>query len=98
MLIRLENISYKTGGKVLLEGISVDFSEGKCWAITGSNGSGKSLLAMIMGGHLKKAQAALSLMEIQGMPHSSFSRKLWQMSGKRITPVLCREALIRERG
>ncbi len=61
MVIKLENISYKTGGKVLLDSISVDFSEGKCWAITGSNGSGKSLLAMIMGGTLKESAGRVVL-------------------------------------
>jgi len=61
VVIKLENISYKTGGKVLLDSISVDFSEGKCWAITGSNGSGKSLLAMIMGGALKESSGRVVL-------------------------------------
>ena len=52
-MIRLDNVSYRSGGRLLLSDITIDFSEGSCWAITGGNGSGKTLLAMITAGLLK---------------------------------------------
>lgn len=52
-MIALKNITVKSGQKVLLENISADFSEASCWVITGSNGSGKSVLGKIMSGIMK---------------------------------------------
>ena len=56
-LIRLENISYKTDSRKLLDDITVCLPN--CWAITGANGSGKSILAMIIAGILKPSSGAL---------------------------------------
>ncbi len=58
-MIKLENISYRSSAKLLLDNISIDFSDKKCWAITGANGSGKSLLAMIMSGILNPYSGSL---------------------------------------
>ena len=49
-MIALKNITVKSGQKVLLNDISADFSKASCWVITGSNGSGKSVLGKIMSG------------------------------------------------
>ena len=56
-LIRLENISYKTDGKKLLDDITIRMQHPCC--ITGANGSGKSILAMIIAGILKPSSGAL---------------------------------------
>ncbi|MCL2706005.1 MAG: ATP-binding cassette domain-containing protein [Spirochaetaceae bacterium] len=57
-MIKLENISYKIDGRKLLDDITIDFLNG-CWAITGANGSGKSILAMIIAGILKPYSGTL---------------------------------------
>ena len=49
-MIALENITVRGGRKVLLDNITADFSGGLCWVITGSNGSGKSVLGKVIGG------------------------------------------------
>ena len=52
-MISLENVTVKSGIKVLLNDISADFSDASCWIVTGSNGSGKSVLGKVIGGILK---------------------------------------------
>ncbi len=58
-MIRIQNLYYSSGGKVLLDDITADFSGGRCWAVTGPNGSGKSLLAMIMSGTVKASSGSV---------------------------------------
>lgn len=48
-MILLENITVRAGRKILLDNINADFSAGHCWVITGSNGSGKSVLGKVVG-------------------------------------------------
>ena len=52
-MISLENVTVKSGQKVLLNNVSADFSESSCWIITGSNGSGKSVMGKVIGGIMK---------------------------------------------
>ena len=75
-MIKLENISYKTDGKTLLDNITVDFSNKKCWAITGANGSGKSLLAMIIAGILKPSSGAIISDEKTGYTSFELQQKV----------------------
>lgn len=49
-MLRLENISYKAEDKLILRDITMDFEEGKKYAILGVNGAGKSTLGYIVMG------------------------------------------------
>ncbi|MCL2481442.1 MAG: ATP-binding cassette domain-containing protein [Spirochaetaceae bacterium] len=74
-MIKLENISYKTDGKKLLDDITIDFLNG-CWAITGANGSGKSILAMIIAGILKPYSGTLVSDEKVGYASFELQQKI----------------------
>ncbi|MDP7071483.1 MAG: ABC transporter ATP-binding protein [Candidatus Marinimicrobia bacterium] len=49
-LFRLENVSLKISGKLLLENISLDISQGDFMLITGPSGSGKTTLLRMLNG------------------------------------------------
>jgi len=49
-MVRAEGISFKVGGKVLLQPTSIHFDEGKFHVIMGANGAGKSTLLKIISG------------------------------------------------
>jgi Fe-S cluster assembly ATP-binding protein len=49
-MLKLENISYKAENKIILRDISMEFEEGKKYAILGVNGAGKSTLGYIIMG------------------------------------------------
>ena len=61
---------------MLLDNITIDFSDKNCWAITGANGSGKSLLAMIMAGILKPSSGALVSDEKTGYASFELQQKI----------------------
>ena len=48
--LRLENVSYSAGGKVLLQGVAAEIAAGQRTVILGPNGAGKSLLMRICHG------------------------------------------------
>ena len=48
--LRLENVSVRAGGKAVLHNISFAIHKGEQWALTGSSGSGKSMLARTLAG------------------------------------------------
>ena len=74
-MIKLENISYKIDGRKLLDDITIDFLNG-CWAITGANGSGKSILAMIIAGILKPYSGTLISDEKVGYASFELQQKI----------------------
>lgn len=49
-MVRAEDVSFKVGGKVLLQPTSIDFDEGKFHVVMGANGAGKSTLLKIIAG------------------------------------------------
>lgn len=49
-ILKLENISFSYGKKVVLKDISFDFEKGKMYCITGKSGAGKTTLLSILSG------------------------------------------------
>jgi len=49
-ILKIENLSLTLNGKKILNGLSIDFTEGNVHAIVGPNGAGKSTLASIIMG------------------------------------------------
>ncbi|MGC9100923.1 MAG: ATP-binding cassette domain-containing protein [Caldisericum sp.] len=49
-MLKLENISFKADNKLILKEVSMEFEEGKKYAILGVNGAGKSTLGYIIMG------------------------------------------------
>lgn len=52
-IIRLKNLNFSYGGKVIFKDFNLDIEKGKFVSIVGSNGSGKSTLVKILVGLLK---------------------------------------------
>ena len=51
-MIKLTDVSYKAGRKTLLQELDFSLNEGDCLAVTGANGSGKTLLGKILAGDI----------------------------------------------
>lgn len=49
-LIKIENMSYKKGNKLLLNNLNWEVQQGENWVIFGLNGSGKTTLLSIIAG------------------------------------------------
>lgn len=62
-MIKIENLSYHVGEKVILNNVNIDFVKGKIYAITGHNGSGKSTLVKIIMGLIKQTEGNIFLNE-----------------------------------
>jgi len=58
-MLSAKNITYKVGGKTLLDNISVDFEEGNLNLIIGPNGAGKSTLIKIICSQIKPESGAV---------------------------------------
>ena len=52
-MIEIRNCSKKYGTKTVLKGINYKFEDGKMYGITGSNGSGKTLILKALTGYIK---------------------------------------------
>lgn len=50
IILRVEELSYRAGEKLILSGINVRFSKGKIYSILGNNGAGKSTFGKIVMG------------------------------------------------
>ncbi len=48
LLIRLDNVTVKIGGEVVLDNLSFSVNQGEYWAITGPSGSGKTIVAQAL--------------------------------------------------
>ena len=47
-MVELSHVSFRAGRKTLIDDISIILKEGECLAVTGANGSGKTLLGRIL--------------------------------------------------
>lgn len=59
--LRLENLHYRAGGRVILENISLAIPAGETLAIIGANGAGKSTLFDLIGGQKTPSAGAIWL-------------------------------------
>ena len=57
--VRLEQVCFATGGKLLLDHISLELSQGRRTVVLGPNGAGKSLLLRLCHGLLKPTAGAI---------------------------------------
>lgn len=59
--LALEKVSLRLGGKLFLRDFDWRARDGEQWAVLGPNGSGKTVLAQLIGGELHPASGALRL-------------------------------------
>ncbi|MDC7220979.1 MAG: ATP-binding cassette domain-containing protein [Spirochaetales bacterium] len=58
-MVELKNVSYKIGRKELIPPLSLSIKKGECWALTGANGSGKTLLGRLIAGDLEPSSGEI---------------------------------------
>lgn len=73
-MLEIDNLKVSTGGKLILNGISLSFNDSKVYAIMGPNGSGKTTLAFTIMGHpdykIEEGKIVLNGEDITGLqPH-----------------------------
>lgn len=71
-MLNAENISFKVGGRFLLNDTSVQFDQGKFHVIMGPNGAGKSTLLKLLAGEVKPSSGKINFI---GRELNSFSKK-----------------------
>jgi len=77
VLLELNNVVKKFGGKNVLNQFSLQIEDGKMYAITGRSGCGKSTLLNIMGGIEKATSGDVTILEYKNVsPRSSKVRRL----------------------
>ncbi len=82
-MISLENVTVKHGRKLLLENITADFSEAECWVITGSNGSGKSVLGKVIGGIITPCKGSVNGSAVTGYTSFELQEKIMEAEKKK---------------
>lgn len=65
-------LSVEIGGKIVCDGLTVDFGPGQCWAVLGRNGAGKTTLLHTLAG-LRPGRAGEVLLD--GQPLTALSRR-----------------------
>jgi len=60
-MIKMENISKKYKDNFVLSNINLEFENGKCYAICGTNGSGKSVLLKLICGFSKPTTGVITV-------------------------------------
>lgn len=69
-MLELQNVTYQTSNRALLEGLTCSLSAGESIAIVGPNGAGKSTLLKLLSGALQPTAGKVLL---DGRPLSSYS-------------------------
>jgi phospholipid/cholesterol/gamma-HCH transport system ATP-binding protein len=77
VLVRIRDLSFSRGDRLIFDGIDLDIRRGKVTAIMGPSGTGKTTLLRLIGGQLRPAKGSI---EVDGQNVSRLSRsKLFQL-------------------
>lgn len=78
MSLTAHNLSWKTRGKMIVEGVSIDVHDGEFLGLIGSNGSGKSTLLRMLAGLRRPAtgQVTLNARPMARMKQRDIARQL----------------------
>lgn len=60
-LIKIRNLHFKRGQRLIFDGIDMDIPRGKITAIMGPSGTGKTTLLRLIGGQIKPYQGSISV-------------------------------------
>ncbi|MGH8672663.1 MAG: ABC transporter ATP-binding protein [Burkholderiales bacterium] len=71
-MLRAENLTIRVPGRELCRDLSVEFSSGQCWAVMGSNGSGKTSLMHVLSGLATPSEGRVTL---DGRPLKDFTHR-----------------------
>ncbi|HEX5053346.1 MAG TPA: ATP-binding cassette domain-containing protein [Planctomycetota bacterium] len=77
-MIRLQKVGKRFGGRVLFDGLDLDFVPGKTTVIMGKSGSGKSTLLRLLNQLERHDSGTVSLAPIEipaGLPHGEWQRR-----------------------
>jgi phospholipid/cholesterol/gamma-HCH transport system ATP-binding protein len=72
ILIKVRNLTFKRGSRVIFDDISLDIPRGKITAIMGPSGTGKTTLLQLIGGQLKPNAG---LIQVDGQVLTNLKRK-----------------------
>jgi len=76
-LVKIRNLHFSRGRKVIFSGVDMDIPRRKVSAIMGPSGTGKTTLLKLIGGQLKPAQGTI---EVDGQNiHSLNTKELYQL-------------------
>jgi phospholipid/cholesterol/gamma-HCH transport system ATP-binding protein len=76
-LVKIRNLHYSRGSKVIFEGVDMDIPRRKVSAIMGPSGTGKTTLLKLIGGQLKPEQGTI---EVDGQDiHSLRTKALYKL-------------------
>ncbi|MGV6826527.1 MAG: ABC transporter ATP-binding protein [bacterium] len=71
-LVRIRDLRFSRGGRVIFDNLNVDIPRGKVTAIMGPSGTGKTTLLKLIGGQLRPERGTV---EVDGQPVHELSKK-----------------------
>lgn len=84
-IIRIRNVSFQRGDKVILDDVSMDIQRGGIVAIMGPSGVGKTTILRLISGQLQPSRGSI---EVNGQEVSSLSRRQLYVIRKEIGVLL----------
>jgi len=82
-LIKIRNLHFKRGQRLIFNGIDMDIPRGKITAIMGPSGTGKTTLLRLIGGQIKPNQGTAQPYRGGGAPIPGLGRRLMVNAGYR---------------
>lgn len=79
-LIKIRNVHFSRGSKLIFDGVDMDIQRGKVTVIMGPSGTGKTTLLKVIGGQLRPSSGSV---EVDGQNvHKMTHRQLYQLRKK----------------